>query len=267
MIGFHFQGNSNDWPDAVAKLPPGAPVKVIDGVQRCPEAKSVNPDVYTVVRHHVDEQNPGGDQHQIARDFFASFVDGSFRQIAWAVDAVQEWNEYFSNSQGQAERDTWINMARAFVDVWRDDYRTQADYAHIELILAETAVGNDIPMELAALSHQYDWVVLGYHPYVPVYRGEMRPDHWRWYSGRWSFMDDNYIAGGYRVRWFFGEFGAVGHNGPGWPNSLAPNDGWKDDDVYNGSLPDYVDMMRAWMTEATKTRAWKEGRILSLIHI
>jgi hypothetical protein len=35
MIGFHYQGNSDGWPLAVARLPVDAPVKVIDGVQRC----------------------------------------------------------------------------------------------------------------------------------------------------------------------------------------------------------------------------------------
>ena len=58
MIGPHMQQNVDDWPDMVRRLPAGAPVKVIDDVQRCVEAKGVNPGVYTVVRHHVREQDP-----------------------------------------------------------------------------------------------------------------------------------------------------------------------------------------------------------------
>ena len=84
-----------------------------------------------------------------AREFFASFVDDTFRGLAQHVDAVQEWNEYFANSQSTAEKAEWIAWAQACVDVWRDEYRTQSDYAHIDLILAETSIGNDIPHELA----------------------------------------------------------------------------------------------------------------------
>lgn len=135
MIGFHLQGNVDNWPQAVAKLPAGAPFKTVDNVQRCVEAKAVNPGIITVVRHHVSEQNPNGDKHQIARQFFASFVDGTFRTIAHAVDFVQEWNEYFSNSQSAAEKQIWIDWATAAVEVWRDEYRTQPEYAHIGLIL------------------------------------------------------------------------------------------------------------------------------------
>ena len=116
---------------------------MIDGVQRCVEAKAANPQCYTVVRHHVGEQNPTGDMRQRTREFFASFVDNTFRQLAWAVDAVGEYNEYYANSQTQAEKDRWNSWATACVDVWRDEYRTQSEYAHIDLILAETAIGND----------------------------------------------------------------------------------------------------------------------------
>lgn len=261
MIGFHYQGNSDNWPQAVAKLPAGAPVKVVDGVQRCAEAKGANPNVYTIVRHHVGDQNLGADLHAQARSFFASFVDGSFRLIARHVNAVQEYNEYFANSQSIGEKARWVDWQRACVDVWRE-YRKDPAYAHIDLILAEAAVGNDIPIETAQLAHNNPWCVLGYHCYVPVYKGQIRPDEWPWYSGRWEEMDKRYMRFGYHVRWFFGEGGAVGHNGPGWPNSLAPNDGWRHEDVYNGNVKAYIDMLGYWMSRATQTTAWREGRVI-----
>ena len=67
------------------------------------------------------------------------------------------------------------------------------------------------------------------------------------------------------MRWFFGEGGAVGHNGPGWPNSLAANDGWRHKDVYNGDLGAYLNMMRYWMDKATKTHAWQRGDVLGMV--
>ena len=260
--GFHYQGNSDHWPAAAGQLPAGAPVKVVDGVQRCVEAKAVNPDCYTVVRHHTEDQNPSGDLHEKARAFFATFVDESFRQIAHAVDAVGEWNEYYANSQDTEERNRWIAWTAAAVEVWRDEYRTQSDYAHIDLWVAAAAIGNDIPVEVAKLSHDNRWVVCDYHAYVPVWRGEIRPDDWLYYSGRWEQMDIRFRRLGYTVRWGMGEFGAVGHNGPGWPNSLAANDGWKHPDVYNGNLAAYIDMMRYWMDHTVETQAWKDGRVI-----
>ena len=262
MIGFHFQGNSNDWPRAVALLPSGAPVKFIDGVQRCREAKAANPGIYTNVRHHVGEQNPTGDMNQQARNFFSSFVDDSFKNEAPFIDSISEFNEYFADSQGELERRRWIDWALACVDVWGNEYRTRPEYAHIELVLAETAVGNDIPWQLAKASHEHPWVLLGYHPYVPVYKSEIRPDAWLYYCGRWETMDNKFVSMGYKPRWFFGEFGAIGHNGPGWPNSLAANDGWIDDDVFNGNIEEYVSMMEWWIFRAKQTAAWKEGRVV-----
>jgi hypothetical protein len=203
------------------------------------------------------------DYHRHAREFFASFVDESFRKEAPFINAVHEYNEYFSNSQSAEERARWIAWGQACVDVWRDEYRTQPDYAHIGLILGETAVGNDLPAAYAKLSHQYPWVHLGYHPYVPVYMKTIRPDAWPWYSGRWSYMDDEFRAQGFtNVTWFFGEFGAVGHNGPGWPNSLAPLDGWRHSNVYDGDVPAYLQMMGDWMARVGQTRAWKENRVI-----
>jgi lysozyme len=270
MIGFHYQGNSDGWTDAVRRLPAGTPVKFVDGVQRAVEAKGANPKVYTVIRHHVAEQNPSGDLYQKARQFFASFVDESFRQIAWAVDAVQEWNEYFSDSQDEVERARWVAWIQAAVDVWRDEYRTQPDYAHIDLILAETAVGNNIPVSVAKIAHNNPFCLIGYHPYLPVHDKYLHPEHWRWYSGRWETMDQVYRQAGYTVRWFFGEFGAVGVNGDFdvegvWPNSLDPTGGWRHPRVFDGKVEPYLDMMTEWMSYVEDTDAWQNGRITGAV--
>ena len=262
MIGFHYQGNSDNWPDAVRRLPPGAPVKFVDGVQRAVEAKKINPDVHVNIRHHVHEQNPSGDYHEHARKFFASFVDDSFRKVAWAVDSVGEYNEYFSDSQTDVERKRWINWIQACVDVWRDEYRSRPDYAHIDLTLAATAVGNNIPLAVAKIAQANPFCILDYHAYWPVYKNILHPEGWKYYAGRFEQMDMVYRYNGCNVRWFFGEFGAVGLNGPGWPNSLAPNDGWRHKDVYNGSIDHYLDLMTEWSSKLEDTTAWQDGRVI-----
>ena len=197
-----------------------------------------------------------------ARAYFESFVDASFDQFAEHIDSVSEYNEYFSDSQDERERQRWINWATACVEVWRDEYRPR--YPWIGLVLAETAVGNNIPWQVARLSHLNEWVHLGYHPYVPVWRKVIRPDAWRWYSGRWADMDRGYRELGYtRVTWLFG---AVGHTRPPegdkWFNALDPMAGWKHRDVYNGSISGYNAMILDWMNKAAQTPAWKEGRVI-----
>lgn len=268
MIGFHLQGAADNWPDAARRLPPGAPIKFVDGVQRAAEAKGINPDLYTVIRHHVTSQPlPAGDKKPAARAFFQSFVDDSFKQIAWAVDAVQEWNEYLADSQSAEERQQWTEWVKAVVEVWRDEYRTQPMLSHIDLILCEVAVGNNIPMSIAKIAHDNPFCVLGYHPYIPVHDGIIQPNHWPHYSGRWEVMDETYRQAGWRVRWFFGEFGAVGVNGEfdtsgPWPNSLAASDGWRHKRVYDGQIVPYVEMIETWMRQTAQSVAWQEGRVL-----
>lgn len=271
MIGFHIQGAADGWPDAARRLPKGTPIKFVDGVQRAVEAKAVNPDLYTVVRHHVTSQPlPGGDKVPAARAFFQSFVDESFMKIAWAVDAVQEWNEYLADSQTPAERAQWTDWVRAVVKVWREEYRTNPLLAHIDLILCEAAVGNNIPMGIAKIAHENPFCVLGYHPYIPVHDKYIHPEHWEHYSGRWAVMDETYRQAGWKVRWFFGEFGAVGVNGEfdvagPWPNSLAASDGWRHGRVYDGQVLPFLDMMTEWAMMVEETPAWKEGRVIGAV--
>lgn len=213
------------------------------------------------------ESMVSADYKEHARNFFRSFVDDSFRQMAPHINSVSEYNEYFSDSQNSQERQRWINWIESVVSVWRDEYRTQADYAHIDLVLAETAVGNNIPLTVAQIADANPFCLLGYHPYIPVYKGQLHPEHWRWYSGRWAeLMEPTYISAGYRPRWFFGEFGAVGLNGDfdpneKWPNSLAPLDGWRHSRVFNKDVEGFKRMMTDWATRLNETNAWKEGRV------
>jgi len=169
MIGFHIQNSPQDWPKAVAKLPAGAVVKFLFGVERCREAKQANPGIKTWYRWVGDQPLPpfGADFEQPARDWLNNFVDGTFRREAQYVDYIQEYNETFSNSQDASERIRWVSLHTAMAKVWYEEYRKEPELAHIRMILAETAVGNDIPLDVAQAAVMYD-ALLGYHPYIPV---------------------------------------------------------------------------------------------------
>lgn len=255
MLGFHFQSTVPNWLQSMQRLPAGSWVKAIDGVQLLAEAKTVNPGIKTVLRHWYDQgQIFGGSYEQLkqrARQFFSTFVDDTFRYYASSIDAIEEWNEYLGNGQSAQERQQRIEWVRAVNDVWRYEYRTQADYAHIRLVSANTAIGNDIPVEIAKIVQEFNGY-LSYHAYTAVRDGQIVPDEWRNFSGRWTVMDSVYRAQRIEVDWLFTEMGAVlqyenGH--------LGPQDGWKHTRVYDGNISNYIAMMATWLD---KTYAWNE---------
>lgn len=266
---YHLQNNPQDWPRAVAQLPPGSWVKFVDGIQRAREAKQANSGVKTVIRHWYDDrQQPGAtleDNIANARAFFSSFVDGSFVQEAPFIDAVEGWNEYFANGQDAATKARFISWSQAVNIVWTTEYKTRPEFRHIRLVCANTAVGNDIPLETARAVYDYG-NILGYHPYVPVNRNLyadhphfILPHEWQYYSGRWTAMDDLYRANGIRVQWLFTEWGAVGDYGG---NRLGPNDGWRRDWIYNGNINEYLGMMQYWFDRFTAWNAAHNDRAL-----
>lgn len=256
MIGFHFTRPVRDWPRAVAALPAGAWVKAVDNVQLLAEAKATNPDVRTVLRHWYDDRQVfGGTWAQLrarAQAFFATFVDDTFRRHACHVDAVEEWNEYLAPSQTAAERRDRERWATAAAAVWQRDYRSQPDYAHIRLVLANAAVGNDIPEAIAAAAHAHD-CILGYHPYIPVRRGALAGagrDWWTYFAGRWAQMDAGFVARGWRCDWLGTEGGAVlQHDG----GHLGPLDGWRHPDALAGNVHAYLAVLDDFRAEA---QAW-----------
>jgi hypothetical protein len=165
MIGFHIQNSPPDWLHAVDGLRVGTPVKLVFGVERCREAKITNPDVKTWYRWVGAQPLPESDFEEHARQWLAQFIDGTFRREAQYVDFIQEYNETLANSQSSEERARWIQLHTAMAEVWQNEYRKEPELAHIRMILCETAVGNDIPLGIAAAAVRYD-ALLGYHPYI-----------------------------------------------------------------------------------------------------
>jgi hypothetical protein len=93
------------------------------------------------------------------------FVDGTFRREAQHVTYIQEYNETLANSQSPEEKARWIELHSTMARVWHDKYRQEEALQHIRMILCETAIGNDIPWQIAEAAAKYD-CVLGWHPYV-----------------------------------------------------------------------------------------------------
>ncbi len=195
MSGFHIQRPTNDWLDAVDRLPDNALVLAVDGVQWLAEAKARNSKIKTVLRHVEDHyqvftlDEPFDWYINHAKNWFPKYIDGTFREYAASVDYVKAFNEiYASDSHTPEETRTRIWWERAASQVWNNEYRSQAEYEHIRLVIGSAAVGNNMPVEVAEIATRYDCVV-SYHSYY--YTVDKQQPHWEWptLSGRWDLMD------------------------------------------------------------------------------
>jgi hypothetical protein len=254
---FHFRFNVQDWPRAVAMLPDGYTIKAVDNVQMLAQVKSINPNLKTILRHFYTQQHPwptDAENEQAARDFFDSFIDGTFINgtthgwnHAQATDYIEDWNEYYGNGMPADERARFISWSRSAAKVWNQEYRTRPGLGHIKLLLANTAVGNDIPLAVARAASLHD-ALLSYHCYWPTKNNTVLPGEWPWYSGRWTQMDAHYRANGVTVQWALTEAGAVGyHLNPDGVPSLHAHDGWLTDDVHGGDIDQFLASIERWM--------------------
>jgi hypothetical protein len=254
---FHFQEPTIDWPRAIAKLPAGYVIKAIDNVQMLSDVKATNPGLKTNLRHYYQNQSPAAtfaENKNSARYFFSTFIDDTFKDHAHNVDYIEEWNEYYGNTQSATERQRFIEWSRAAAWVWENEYRTQPVLAHIKLILANTAIGNDIPIEVAFAAHNHGAIV-GYHPYWPTLNNQILINEWPWYSGRWTAMDSYYRSEGLHVEWALTEAGSVRYWDDGGGVSLDPNGGWKHELVHNSSITHYKNAIKYFMD---RWHAWNE---------
>ena len=106
---FHFSTPVPDWPRAVASLPASFVIKAIDNVQMLAESKATNLGVKTILRHWYTAQVPGdsvADNYQRARDFFDSFIDGTFingSTHGWNHAAATDYVEEFTQGIPRAK--------------------------------------------------------------------------------------------------------------------------------------------------------------------
>lgn len=256
---FHFQNSVQAWPRAVQMLPDGALVKAIDRGDILRDVKTLNPRINTMLRHHGGPQaifdGRGFEGYKnLARQFFATFVDATFReQYARHTDFVQEWNEYLASSHTGAELQDRIDWARAAAWVWKHEYQPlpeiNRDGNPIRLALVSAPVGNDIHRAFAEIALEYD-CVLSYHAYDKFVGDHQRdPLSWRYHSGRWHFNEQSW--GGLKPDWLFGEAGPYAGVWEGWRHPV----------VLNGDAAAYVEAVRTWIREIKSTPAYREGRV------
>ena len=262
MIGLHLQDPIPDWPDAVAQAAPGTWHKFFQ-VEACSEAKARRPDCRTIYRHHVDHQDAfiwAPDLYQAARDFFTRFIDGTFEQHAANVDAVEELNEYYATGDDPDTMAQKISWSRAVMQVWANEYRPR--FPHIRLVVANTAIGNDIPVSVAEVAYNTG-AILSYHAYTPVHGGAVLAGEAPYYSQRWQAMDQRFTAHGYYCDWLLTEVGPVGYSV--WPNgdvALHAFDGWRHADVCGGDVASMTAALESLVAGMASFNAAHGGRCL-----
>lgn len=253
----HMQGGIPNWLSPVSALPPVSMVKSVMNGSMLVEAKQVNPNVVTVYRHYVpqNEQVVGGSWAEnvgIARSFLQSFVDGTFfQQYAPHVDAVELYNEHINWTTPQDEVARRVQFEQACAEVWKNEFQASPtiwrDGNPIRLVHANTSVGNNIPRELAEIAIAYDnW--LGYHAYSKWDHGQRDGGDWTYHSGRWNTMEQSW---GLKPTWAFTESGPY----------YDAEKGWKHEACLGDSIDAYVDAMRLWIGEIQRTPAYAEGRL------
>ena len=249
LVGFHIQQSPNHYLNAVRELAPGSLVKFTSGWERAIETKAANPLVKVWVRHVVKQPMPTSNYEQVARDYFKGMID-QHAPLWRSVDYIQGWNEFYAESQKWDEKKHWVATDIAFAKVWHEEWKPI--FPHIRFITSESPVGNSIPWQVAEGAIRYD-AILGYHPYTPVLNKQLHPpDEWRYYSGRWTAMDEVYRSKGFLVDWAFGEMG---------PYQSAIT-GWRHPVVLNRNMAAYKEKLRYWIEKTRSTLAYQQGRVL-----
>lgn len=269
----HIQNPTNNWLEAVDRLPDGFLIKATS-VQWLAEARAHKPRLHCNLRYVNDglqDVNPDDTdaiRENRARDWFNRFIDGTFLNGSTAgiphyqaVDSIAWWNEMYADSQTTVEKELLWRQERIAARVWLNEYRNGPEAAklnHIRLAIGSAAVGNDNPWQTAQTAVLYDCIV-DYHAYAfwHMVGGIPMPaaNNWADLSGRWERMDNEYKKRGYIVEWMFGESG---------PFESAVT-GWKAPVCLNNSVSAYIAATKDFIDGCKSTAAYQNGRVLGFV--
>ena len=268
----HFQERVGDWEKAIPILPPNALIKSVsdpgllrDAVRIWLESGRQRDELTTCYRHYNLDMPPRGlnwDESKLWwRMMFHRFIDKTYLEnYANSVDLVQGTNETTSTSTWLDANDKQYHLQseEAAAWVWNSEFRGRTVHspdggegfipATCKLTLLSCPVGNDIPEEIFELSISED-APIDYHAYTHWVNGVRDPGDWRFHSGRWAYLEEEY---GLNPQWIFGECGPY----------AGTNEGWRYPSVLGGDVTLLLSAMRAWYVGVVNTNAFQEGRII-----
>jgi len=267
----HFQTSIPNWDKSLLRMPDYSLCKSVNDAsllvvayQKWVEAGRDPDKLFRDFRHHDLDYTFSVDWDMMVlkwRNNFRRFIDGTYlEKYAPYVKLIEELNEYTDTRMvtDKALLAPRLQSARAAVDVWNNEYRgrtltidgktgTIPDDAR--LVVCNSPVGNDIPIEFFQLCRDED-AVLGVRTYTHWNDGVRDLGDFRWHSGRPFFNEQEY---GIKVDYVLGESG---------PYNGSTTGGWRHDSCMGGDVALLVQGMQDWVLDMTQTAAYAEGRIL-----
>jgi len=258
LVSLHMQDAVDDWTRAASVLPQGTIIKAVDDIGILLEGQRVNPHSILSFRKWVDKE-PGQhytnakmpEKRDRAKNYFETFIrDPILTRLRRLIIGL--WNEVYATSHTPEETQDRIEQEQAFVDVWFNAYAHKLPKA--TLAMSSPGVGNDIPVEVAALAHEHDFF-MDYHAYILTVHGSPVPGEWPLLSGRWTVMDAEYRKQGYKVKWLFGEGGPIGRT-PNTQYGADAHGGWRHRDCCNGDPIKLSNVVAYW---AERVQRWNKA--------
>jgi hypothetical protein len=267
----HFQTSVSNWDQALLRMPDWVLVKsvndgslLVDAYQKWTAAGRDPSRLFLDYRHHdLDYTFSTNWDLMVAkwRMNFSRFIDGTYlEKYAPYIKLIEELNEYtdtrmVTDKELLAPR---LASARAAVWVWNNEYRgrtltidnktgTIPDSAR--LVVCNSPVGNDIPIEFYELCRDED-AVLGVRTYTKWLDKQRDSGDFRWHSGRPFFNEQEY---GIKVDYVLGETG---------PYNGSTLGGWRHSSCMGADRGLLIEGMRDWIRDMASTAAYQEGRIL-----
>lgn len=265
----HFQTTVHNWTQALIKMPDytllksvNDPAILLDGLNKWTAAGRDPSKLFLDFRYHDfyypdfdgrDNTKTYEEYKDIWRMNFAKFVDGTYyERYAPYIMLVEGLNEYTDTRMvtDKALLAPRIRSARSAVWVWNNEYRGKNGIpADARLVVCNSPVGNDIPIEYFQLCRDED-AVLGVRTYTHWVDKVRDPGDFRWHSGRPFFNEQAY---GIKVDYVLGESG---------PYDGSTRGGWRSSSCMGGSRELLAAGMKAWFEDMATTNAYAEGRIL-----
>lgn len=184
---------------------------------------------------------------------FAKCIDGTYyEKYAPYVRYIEELNEYTDSRMvtDAALLAPRIRSAQAAVAVWNGEYRGRNGIpADARLVVCNSPVGNDIPIEYFRLCRDGD-AVLGARAYTHWVNKVRDPEDFRWHSGRVFYNEQQY---GIKVKILLGEAG---------PYDGSTDGGWRASSCLGGDETLLVEAMRQWFADLMTTAAYEESRLI-----
>lgn len=267
----HFQNPVPNWTNALVKMPDWSLLKsvddpglLIDGLNKWAAAGRDAGKLYLDYRHHNLDYTFSTDWDQMVAKWrmnFRRFVDATYlERYASHIKLVEELNEYTDTRMvtDKVLLAPRLTSAQAAVWVWNNEYRgktleidgkTGTIPSDARLVVCNSPVGNDIPIEFFRLCRDED-AVLGVRTYTKWLDKQRVHADFRWHSGRPFYNEEQY---GIKVDYVLGECG---------PYNGSTDGGWRHSSCMGGDKALLVDGMKQWVQDLKGTAAYKEGRIL-----